>query len=110
METTPFGYAVVTPAEVEQALQAAPAGDLVLLDVRTPAEYQSHRIPGARLVPVHELPARWQELDPHARTICVCEHGIRSESAAHFLAEQGFANVANLRGGMARWSGPIERG
>ena len=112
METTPFGYALVTAEEVDALRKehAPTPGGLLLLDVRTPAEYRSHRIPGARLLPIHELATRYQELDPDVRTICICEHGVRSEAAAEFLARQGFTFVVNLRGGMARWSGEIERG
>ena len=102
----PSGYTVVTPDEVEALRTTGNA--LLLLDVRTPAEYRSHRIPDARLLPVQELAARWRELDPHRLTICVCEHGIRSEAAAAFLAGQGFARVATMRGGMVRWHGPVE--
>lgn len=109
MEETPFGYRIVTAEEVEADRRAAP-DDLILLDVRTLSEYRSHRIPGAVLLPIQELPARWQELDPDARIVCVCEHGIRSEAAAAFLARHDFADVANLRGGMARWTGEVERG
>lgn len=109
METTAHGYAVVTPDEVD-ALQKEGGGDLLLLDVRTSAEYRSHRIPRARLLPVQELAARWHELDPDAHTVCVCEHGIRSEAAAAFLARQGFASVATMRGGMVRWRAAVEKG
>jgi rhodanese-related sulfurtransferase len=49
-------------------------------------------------------------LDPQRHTLCVCEHGVRSEAAAAFLAGQGFARVATMRGGMACWPGPVERG
>jgi len=108
METTAHGYMVVTPDEVD-ALQKAAVGCLLLLDVRTPAEYRSHRIPGARLFPVQELAARWRELDPGTHTICICEHGIRSEAAADFLARQGFARVATMRGGMVRWRWAVDR-
>ncbi len=104
----PYGYRVVTPAEVAEA---ASGGDApLLLDVRTPGEYRSHRIPGAVLIPVDELSRRYQELDPDRPTVCVCEHGVRSEAAAAFLARQDFADVSTMRGGMARWDGPVERG
>ncbi len=102
------GYAVVTPDAVNSARETS--DPLLLLDVRTPAEYQSHRMPGARLLPIQELAARWRELDPNAYTICICEHGIRSEAAADFLFQQGFVRVATMRGGMVRWRGPVERG
>ena len=105
--SAPRGYAVVTPNAVKEARSTDDA--VLLLDVRTPAEYHSHRIPGARLLPVQELAARWRELDPATHTICICEHGIRSEAAADFLARQGFARVATMRGGMVRWRWAVDR-
>jgi rhodanese-related sulfurtransferase len=39
-------------------------GTYILLDVRQPGEYEKARIPGARLVPLPELPDRIGELDP----------------------------------------------
>lgn len=109
VERTLFGYTLLTPAEVEEAaVRTAPAPPL-LLDVRTPGEFARRRIPGAVLIPVNELPRRYQELDPDRPTICLCEHGIRSEAAAAFLARQDFADVANMRGGMVRWTGATER-
>jgi rhodanese-related sulfurtransferase len=100
---------VVTPEEV--AARAASGEDApLLLDVRTPGEFLSHHIPGALLIPVDELNRRYQELDPDRPTVCVCEHGIRSEAAAAFLARQDFADVSTMRGGMVRWTGPVERG
>jgi rhodanese-related sulfurtransferase len=111
MGSETHGYRIITAAEVE-ALWRDPArrSRIVLLDVRTPGEWARRRIPGARLLPVGELNARWRELDPERAIVCVCEHGIRSEAAADFLARNGFANVANLRGGMAQWTGETERG
>jgi rhodanese-related sulfurtransferase len=104
----PPGYSVMTPPEVDAARTNGAA--VVLLDVRTPGEFRSHRVPGARLLPVHELPTRWQELDPDAPTICICEHGIRSEAAADYLVRQGFSNVANMRGRDGPLDRRIERG
>ena len=39
-------------------------GTYTLLDVRQPTEYEKGRIPGARLIPLPELPNRLKELDP----------------------------------------------
>jgi len=108
-DNNPFRYRVVTPEEVAKAASTAEGAPL-LLDVRTPGEYRSHHIPGALLIPVDELNRRYQELDPDRPTVCICEHGIRSEAAAAFLARQDFADVATMRGGMVRWPGPVERG
>ncbi|HVK05598.1 MAG TPA: rhodanese-like domain-containing protein [Armatimonadaceae bacterium] len=101
-------YKDLTPEEVEETLRADPA--VFLLDVRTPREYVCHRIPGAVLIPIQELSCRLPELDPARPTICICEHGVRSEAAAELLIHHDFADVANMRGGMVRWRGERERG
>jgi rhodanese-related sulfurtransferase len=85
-------FGVVTPGEVAERLAET---EVVLLDVRTPREYAQYRIPGAVLMPIQEIAERWQELDPQRPTICICEHGIRSET---------------MCGGMVRWTGPVEQG
>jgi rhodanese-related sulfurtransferase len=58
-----------------------------------------------------ELMERVKELDPSQRYAVVCASGSRSQSAAAWLAEQGY-QVANLVGGMSLWIGgghPVER-
>ncbi len=97
----------VTPLTNEQ-LQAlmATASDLLLLDVRTPPEFwRLGHIPGALLLPIHELPARMAELNPAQPTVVICEHGVRSYNASHFLAQHGFQSLYNLTAGMAEWNG-----
>jgi len=76
----------------------------VLLDVREPWEFDVARIPGARLMPMRSVPARWMELDRDAEIVVVCHHGARSYQVGLFLEQQGFTNVINLYGGMAAWS------
>lgn len=78
---------------------------LRVLDVRTPREYGQHRLPGAVLIPIQELPARVHELDAHANWLVHCEHGVRSLAACALLAREGFTRLANLRGGLAHWIG-----
>ena len=98
----------IAPEEVHASIQR---GDAVcLVDVRQPWEYESHRIAGAMLLPLGELPARASELDPAATIVCICEHGVRSRHAANFLAAQGYSHVSTMTGGMANYSGPVETG
>jgi rhodanese-related sulfurtransferase len=99
-------YRIITPDEVASLSLES---DVLVLDVRTPREYTQYHIPGSLLIPVQELAVRWRELDPERPTICVCEHGVRSETAAEFLAEQDFADVATMRGGLVRWAGPLNK-
>lgn len=98
------------PEEAQRALAADPT--LRLLDVRTEPEHQSHRLPGAVLLPIQELQQRLAELDPDENWLVYCEHGARSVYACEFLAQVGFENLSNVRGGIAHWIGcglPVER-
>lgn len=104
-------YADLAPQEAADALRDDPG--LLVLDVRTEPEYRRHRVDGAVLVPVQELPQRFGELEPRERYLVICEHGVRSRMACAFLGQHGFADLRNVVGGMARWIGdglPIVRG
>lgn len=80
----------------------------LLLDVRTEPEHRSHRIPGATLVPLHDLPRRAGELDATRPTLVYCEHGVRSIRACLYLKSLGFEDLINLRGGIVTWTGSLE--
>lgn len=98
----------VTPLsnqDLQHLMAAEP--DLLLLDVRTPEEYQLlGHIPGATLLPIHLLPNALGTLDPNRKTVLICEHGVRSADAGHYLAHHGFRHLYNLTAGMAEWNGP----
>lgn len=86
---------------------------LRVLDVRTQPEYQCHRLPDALLLPLQELAQRLHELDRDANWLVHCEHGVRSQRACEFLAQQGFSRLANLTGGLAHWVAcglPVQKG
>jgi len=90
-------------------------GSFTLLDVRQPGEYEQSRIPGAKLIPLPDLPGRVSELDPDKPVLTYCAIGGRSRAAAQYLSGQGFKEVYNLKGGIAAWeggkaSGPAETG
>lgn len=104
-------YRDLLPEAAHAELQRDPS--LRVLDVRTEAEYRSHRLPNATLVPIQELDRRLHELDRDASWLVHCEHGRRSLFACELLAQAGFARLANLRGGLAFWAGsglPLETG
>jgi rhodanese-related sulfurtransferase len=97
---------------VDEVLMKRNADPSVLvLDVRTQQEWEMHHIPGATLIPMQELLDRIGELDPNRETIVVCEHGVRSEQVALYLAsDAGFTNVATMEGGMSEWTAPVQHG
>ena len=102
-------YRDVSAAEAFGLWEQTPG--LVVLDVRTPGEFASGHIPGARLVPVDELEGRVRELPPPETTMLVtCAAGGRSAAACDLLGRRGYTRLLNLVGGMGAWSGPRESG
>ena len=77
-------------------------------DVREEWDLQLARIPDVVHVPMNQGPARLAELSREAETIVMCHAGGRSMRVAHFLANQGFTNVANLTGGISAWSEQVD--
>jgi rhodanese-related sulfurtransferase len=82
----------------------------LLVDVREPWEYENCRIDGSVSIPLGELPRRLAELPRDRPLVIVCHHGSRSGRAAVMLAQVGFVDVHNLRGGVAAWAADVEPG
>jgi rhodanese-related sulfurtransferase/rubrerythrin len=80
-------------------------GEYTLLDVRQPGEYEESHLPGARLLPLPQLPDLYQELDPGKPTLVHCAIGGRSRVAAQMLSGWGFKEVYNLAGGIKAFQG-----
>ncbi|MGI8818616.1 MAG: molybdopterin-synthase adenylyltransferase MoeB [Gemmatimonadales bacterium] len=86
------------------------AGDLVLIDVREPHEWDIAHIDGARLIPLNQLPERLSELDGHAEIVTHCHHGARSMKALEILKGAGFGKVRSLAGGIDAWAERVDPG
>jgi rhodanese-related sulfurtransferase/rubrerythrin len=104
-----------TAEQAREALGKSRPDEWTVLDVRQPWEHQEHRLPGARLIPLVELPDRVSEIDPDKPLLVYCHSGGRSQAAARFLEGQGHLAVHNLLGGISAWrgltaSGPINAG
>lgn len=94
---------VVQTMALEVAGWLGEGGDLLFLDVRTPWEWELAHVEGSELADDDTM-GRLQALDRGKRIVCICHHGIRSQSAALYLVDQGFTNVHNLVGGIDAWS------
>jgi sulfur-carrier protein adenylyltransferase/sulfurtransferase len=95
----------MTPREL--AARLATPVPLALIDVREPYEWQIGRIPGARLIPLGELPGQLSSLDSATDVVVYCRSGVRSADAARQLRAAGF-RAANLAGGILRWSDDVD--
>jgi rhodanese-related sulfurtransferase len=101
-------FSDMSAAEAEKFI--AGAQNAVVIDVRTPSEYQSGHIPGAKLIPLDEIETRYVEI-PKAETILVvCQGGTRSAAACEILSQKGFVNLVNIFDGTASWPGKKEIG
>jgi len=126
----------ITPQEAKQLLDGG-AG-IVYLDVRTPAEFQEGRPPGAMNIPVAQFNGQGQmelndgflsvvaaNIPQSAQIVLGCRSGQRSAMAQDILAQAGYENTTNMIGGFvgktdpsgrvleAGWSGlglPVEQG
>ena len=96
----------ITPRQVKAMLDD-PASGLVLIDCRTPGEWQTAKIEGARLVPLDELPGRVEEVEDLAQgakaVVIHCHHGGRSMKAALFLRQRRVPAVS-MAGGIDLWA------
>lgn len=104
--TPPVMLQNLTPLQIRDAL--AVRTDLLLVDVREPAEHAIARIDGAMLMPMRTIPEQLATLPRDREIILLCHHGMRSEMAGQFLLAQGFARVSHMVGGIDRWSDDVD--
>jgi rhodanese-related sulfurtransferase len=103
----------VSPRQLSSwAQQHADQGPLLVLDVREPAELQIASVPadGFELlaIPMHDVPASLDRLDPQRPIACLCHHGGRSMQVAAFLQARGYDCLANVAGGIDAWSTELD--
>lgn len=91
-----------TPEISVQEAQERIQGGALLVDVREQNEFDEVRIPGAQLLPLSELTARYEDLPKDRPIIAQCRSGKRSAQATDFLRAQGL-DVVNLAGGILAW-------
>jgi rhodanese-related sulfurtransferase len=76
-----------------------------LIDVRQPDEFAEVRVPGARLIPLGELPDRVADVEAAAgggTVYVICRSGSRSGQAVGFLRSAG-VDAINVAGGTMAW-------
>ena len=104
-ETTTAESSAVTLVSPTDAQTLVESGDVEVIDVRTPEEYAEGHIEGATLVDFYEpdFADRIAELDRGQEYVVYCRSGNRSSQATAIMAEQGFAVVNDVDGGIVAW-------
>jgi len=83
---------------------AAKLGEVTLLDVREPYEWDHSHLSGAIHIPLQQLVRRLDEVPRDKEIVVYCRMGGRSAHAQHVMLEHGFTRVRNLVGGLIAWA------
>lgn len=106
--TDPGAYTV----QAEEAVEMIAAGERVVIDVRSPAEFAESRVVGAINIDVDgtDFADRIAELDPESPYLVYCRSGNRSAVAASQMEEAGIKDIADAGGlaDLARAGAPVE--
>jgi rhodanese-related sulfurtransferase len=97
MDTSDVPQAQVSALPLEFGASA------LLLDVREEDEWQRGHAPGAQHIPMGDVPARMDEIDPDKDLFVICHAGGRSRRVAQYLQRNGYEPV-NVDGGMLAWA------
>lgn len=89
-----------TPKEVYDALEA---GEIVLIDVRTPAEYAFEHIEGSLLSPMAFTNPKNFPTQDGKKIVLHCGSGVRSGRVAGSCLNAGFGKIAHMEGGFSAW-------
>lgn len=97
------GFSMTT----EEAFSLWQAEKAVIIDVRTPKEYQEGHIPDVALIPLDQLEKRLEEVPQDRQVLLICRSGRRSAIGTNWLKSKGYEQVYNIEGGMLAWHGPV---
>ncbi len=92
--------------------EAVATEGVVVIDVRTPAEYAEGHLPDAVNIDVQgaDFDAQVAQLDPEGEYAVYCRSGNRSRAAIEEMAADGVENTVGLEGGIGAWKGDIVAG
>lgn len=95
-------YKSIYPSEAKEIMDTEK--NIIVLDARTPYEYNRGHIPNAILISRTEINEKAEELipDKQSKILVYCQNGVRAISAAKRLVKLGYTNVY-IFGGIINW-------
>ena len=78
--------------------------NLLLYDIRTPAEFQQGMIRGGILTPLNVVPTMMNDIPTDKKIVFYCRSGVRSAQACEYVNDQLGLNTINLAGGIISWN------
>ncbi|NMM48985.1 rhodanese-like domain-containing protein [Marinigracilibium pacificum] len=100
-------YKDIDPEEARELMEQP---ETIIIDVRTPQEWEEGIIPGALKMNImdQDFAQRISEMDKDKKYLMVCRSGNRSAKACQYMSSIGFSHLYNLDGGMLDWDGEVE--
>jgi rhodanese-related sulfurtransferase len=89
----------LTPTQVKDGLEE---GELLLIDVREPYEWDAGHIPGATHIELERLASRAEEIPTDRRVVFLCRLGVRSAMAMQAFRASGW-DAYHMAGGIHEW-------
>lgn len=103
----PSALQLIDTAKLTTMLQRK--DDMVIVDLREPELYGKERVPGSINIPFESIQQRFAELPRDKKIVFVCHTGRMGTESGNLLISKGYKEVYNLEGGMAKWTGALER-
>ena len=87
--------------QIPELLEGYKKGEIELIDIRFPEEYEAWHVGIGKHIPLNELPDRLNEIDKNKTIVTMCPHYDRAEIARLFLKLKGY-NAKYLTDGMLK--------
>lgn len=95
-----MGFKII---QAQQACELMDQGKVTFVDIRDPQSFDAAHIKNACRLDNTNVQDFVKNTDKALPLVVVCYHGMSSQSAAQFLADQGFQEVYSLDGGFEFW-------
>jgi rhodanese-related sulfurtransferase len=103
---TDAGPSTARALEPERVAELLDGGEVALIDVREPHEWEAGRLTGARHIPIERVSSEAASIDRDRTVVFYCRGGNRSEMVADAFRQDGY-DACNMAGGISAWA---ERG
>ncbi len=96
----------IKPEEAFELIKSSKDTDcLVILDVRTPKEYDETHIENSQNINYNSknFKLEIEKLDKNSKYLVYCHSGRRSSNAMKIMEKSGFTDIKNISGGISKW-------
>lgn len=93
-----------TRISVQQAAEMLESGKAHLADIRDEGSFARGHVPNTMNVGNHNLAKFLDKVEDDHSILVLCYHGVSSQGAAQYIAEQGFDQVYSVDGGFEGWA------